>query len=148
MKQIRTGNEYEISLRADLRWANLRWADLRGADLADTCLDPNANPNGDSTEFMRDGDFVVGYRTAISPIMGGEGYVAGKTYEATVFSVAETECHPGLYLCPTPIGLEGAKLKVWAKPDEIHRAGTNWRCKKFYKVENYDENPQPEKALI
>ena len=59
-------------------------------------------------------------------------------YEQTydVFSVSDTECHPGLYLWPT---LKQAKefsgdvefIKVRTKKTEVHKAGKKWRCRWF-----------------
>lgn len=132
---------------ADLRWANLRWAnitetDLSGADLTranlyganlhGTCLDPMTPPNGDAEEFetVDDGQWCVGYRTANSPWMHGPGYNVGGLYEAPVFSVSNTECHPGIFVCPT---VESAKecgdeiIKVIFRPWECHHVGEKHR---------------------
>jgi len=139
---------------ADLRDADLRGADLSGADLRDadlkrakrskTVLDPTITPNGDVAGFARKGRFVFGYRSANSCCMNETfEYVVGKRYVASVFSVADTECHPGLYLFPT---LEAAQefgkdrtvpgyIKCRALASHGHRAGNKWRFKAFTVVE-------------
>ena len=126
--------------RANLREADLRWANLCGANLGGTCLDPAGKSNGDVATFARDGGLVVGYRTANSPVVGGAGYESGKTYTAPVFSVADTECHPGLYLAPTIYSVErpGPYVKVWARPEDVHKAGTKWRAREFVRVESVE----------
>lgn len=121
---------------ADLRGAKLRDADLRDADLTDTALDPRRWPNGEHEgfEIMRDdtGTWVRGYRTVTSPYMGGNGYHPGELYEAPVFSTCDTECHPGLYLCPTPsVGHAGRVIEVYTRPWLVHKAGAKYRCPWF-----------------
>jgi len=49
--------------RADLTRADLTRANLSGAYLSGSCLDPSNTPNGATTEFEQDGEFVTGYRT-------------------------------------------------------------------------------------
>ena len=140
---------------ANLRKANFRWANLEGANLEETnlmevdfyganlkttCLDPGNKPNSLCSGFKRDEEFIIGYRTKTSPVVNGEGYKEGATYVAPYFSTATTECHPGLYLCPSLYLVkmdhpDELYIKVWAKSKETHRAGNKWRCKKFYKVE-------------
>jgi len=130
--------------RADLRGANLSGAYLSRANLSGTCLDPSNSPSGAGDSFRKTSHGrVLGYRTQRSTCVGSAEYKPGKTYTAPVFSTAETECHPGLYLWPT---LEQAQewaqewaecysadgiIKVSAKAVDVHSAGDKWRCKSF-----------------
>lgn len=127
---------------AHLQWAHLGGADLKGAHLAGTCLDPAAAPNGDCARFKGSPGWRYGYRTASSPVMGGPGYVVGHLYEAPVFSVARTECHPGLYVCPT---IDGAKargagpiVRVRFRAPDCHSAGDKWRVRRFAVIEEVE----------
>ena len=127
--------------RAALGGADLNGADLGGADLTGTCLDPVNTPNADVAGFELDADgYVVGYRTAGSPTMGGPGYEIGRRYESPWFSTAPTECHPGIYLFPTVAALrqfarrDAAYLnqtivQVRTLPEAVHHAGTKWRAR-------------------
>jgi len=115
---------------ANLSWAYLSGADLSGADLSETCLDPSRAPNGDTAGFAPDGEHVIGYRTRGQPTMGGPAYEDGQEYAAPWFSTADTECHPGLYLCPTAEGMTDP-IRVRALAADVHRAGSKWRCKRF-----------------
>jgi len=129
-------------IRADLTRANLSGADLTRADLtranlsraylSGSCLDPSNTPNGATTEFEQDGEFVTGYRTRTQPTIGGPDYQDGQTYHAPWFSTCPTtECHPGLYLCPTTNNLYEDIIKVRARATDIHKVGSKWRCKEF-----------------
>ncbi len=115
---------------ADLWDANLWHADLQGADLRGTILDPGNTPNADTEAFARVDEWVLGWRTPNSPIIGGPGYAPGGIkYTAPVFSTCpETECHPGLYLRPIK---EQGDIMVLARAEDIHRVGGKWRCRKF-----------------
>jgi len=115
---------------ADLSGADLRGANLSGADLSETCLDPSRAPNGDTAGFAPDGEHVIGYRTRGQPTMGGPAYEDGQEYAAPWFSTADTECHPGRYLCPTAEGMTDP-IRVRALAADVHRAGSKWRCRKF-----------------
>jgi len=121
--------------RADLRSANLFRSDLSGANLQGTCLDPENIPNGDVVGFERCGRYVIGYRTRKAGHIGM--YRDGRTYTANFFSVANTECHPGLYIWPT---LWQSKLfsrmnvehiRVYVLPEDVHHAGIKYRCRMF-----------------
>ena len=124
---------------ADLRGADLCDADLYGANLCDadlygTVLDPDAAPNGEADEFTRDGECVIGYRTRQAGHI--DKYRDGRFYSADWFSIADTECHPGLYLWPTlkdAIGFSGEvpMIRVRTRPECIHKAGTKYRCQWF-----------------
>jgi hypothetical protein len=126
---------------ADLHGAYLYGANLRGANLSRTCLDQNNKANGNVDGFEHEGDHVIGYRTARSIYCGETIYEPGKEYIAPVFSTAETECHPGLYLWPTPddaISWSGKHnsdrheiVGVRALASDVHKAGNKWRCRKF-----------------
>jgi hypothetical protein len=131
---------------ANLSWVNLRGADLRGADLyradlswaniSDTCLGPMRPPNGDvkGFELIDGGNWAVGYRTGGSPHLGGPGYQTGESYAAPVFSTSDTECHPGLFVCPS---VEAARkwgsdiIKVIFRPWDCHKAGAKHRVREF-----------------
>jgi hypothetical protein len=126
---------------ADLSGATLSRADLSGANLAGTVLDPKNKPNANVTGFVRDGDYVVGYRTDVSYANNDEmRYEVGKTYTAPVFSTCDTECHPGIYLFPT-IDAAGRfvsgrewrirVIEVKAKATDVHKAGEKWRAKEI-----------------
>ena len=121
---------------ADLKSAYLWLADLRLANLASTCLDPEADPNMQVEEFSQEDGYVVGYRTRATghAVM----YRDDRRYSADVFSVADTECHPGLYLWPT-LGhaytwSKAETIKVLTKATEVHKAGSKWRCRWFQVV--------------
>jgi len=131
---------------ADLRRTDLRWTKLDGADLRGTCLDPANIPNGEADEFERDADpeWVVGYRTVHSPwVRSNIRYTRG-IYKAPWFSTADdTECHPGLYLCPTKDEVEAEHpkaiiIRVLTRPEAIHKAGRKYRCKWFVVEESLE----------
>lgn len=124
----------------------LRWADLSGAYLSDTCLDPmhaaNADVTGYEIQTTRNGEtWCVGYRTGRSVCVGSTAYEPGTIHEAPVFSVADTDCYPGLYVFPTPEAVrEWGKrnninypeiVRVWFRAVDCHRAGDKWRVRWF-----------------
>ena len=119
---------------ANLSGANLGGADLRSAKLSESWLDPEKKANGDVEGFVTVGTHVTGYRTRKAGHI--DKYRDGWTYSADWFSVADTECHPGLYLWPT---LAQAKefspndelISVSAPAEHVHKAGTKWRCRWF-----------------
>jgi len=121
---------------ANLHEADLSEADLRGADLSETCLDPMQPPNGDvkGFELIDGGNWAVGYRTCDSPHLGGPGYQIGESYVVPVFSTSGTECHPGLFVCPS---VEAAQkwgsdiIKVIFRPWDCHKAGEKHRVREF-----------------
>ena len=126
--------------RANLSGANLFRAylsevNLFRAHLSGTCLDPDAMPNADTIGFCIKEGFVVGYRTRTAERI--DKYRDGRFYSADLFSVSETERHPGLYLWPTlqqARGFSGGNselIVVRTKPSEVHRAGDKWRCRWF-----------------
>jgi hypothetical protein len=115
---------------ANLQFANLQFANFQDANLQNTCLDPTNVPNGICTDFEKCGQYVVGYRTQAS------GYLVGKTYTASVFSTCpKTECHPGLYICPTKEQVLKhycyPLIRVYVKPEDIHKVGDKYRCRMF-----------------
>jgi len=121
---------------AHLEDANLRGANLRGAHLQNTCLDPENVPNGRVTAFERTPDgLIIGYRTRKAGHI--DRYRVGRHYSADFFSTADTECHPGLYLCPT---IEDARkhgediIMVHTRPEHVHQAGKKYRCREFFVV--------------
>ena len=154
-------------VRADLSEANLRGADLRGAflrgaflreaflrgaDLRGTVLDPERAPNADCASFADDPGrpgYVIGWRTRRSTHVGDTEYAPGGIYRAPVFSVAETECHPGIYLWPTREDAQAwltnrvsdDVVEVRARRADIHHAGTKWRAREIEVV-----IPSPEAA--
>jgi len=131
-----------ILYMADLTGANLTDTKLSGANLSGavtrgTVLDPVNTPNAEVSAFreIRDRNnttWCIGYRTSNSPNMSGPPYLAGELREAPIFSTAPTDCHPGIFVCPT---LEDAKdwgddvVKVIFRPEECHRAGGKWRVR-------------------
>ena len=127
---------------ADLTGANLKGANLRGANLTGTCLDPLAAAN---SEWPEPGDECVGYRSRKLGALQGtpRELLDGENVVAPVFSVSDTECHPGLYVWPK---LEHAD--AWAASEngqacgaevvrvtfarrDVHRAGGKWRVRRF-----------------
>jgi hypothetical protein len=118
---------------ANLREANLREANLWEANLENTCLDYIKYANGevDGFETLPIG-WCVGYRTADSPHLGGPEYQEGELRECTIFSVSDTECHPGIFVLPK---IEDVKqwgntvVKVIFRPWECHKAGSKWRVR-------------------
>lgn len=125
---------------ADLQGADLRGADIDGANIQGTCLDPMAavNPPARGTfleERTRSGMvWLHGFRTANSPIMWvSHRYEVGKVYTAPVFSVATTECHPGLYVHPaTPIKYyPGPYVEVIFRDFDVHQADKKYRVREF-----------------
>lgn len=126
---------------ADLEGADLARADLTGAILTDTCLDPSspipAITDDDIVEagLEIDGDYVIGWRTARSMHAGSTEYVPGMRYVAAYFSVAATECHPGLYFASRAWVQseypESDHIRVRCARADLHRAGKKWRCRSF-----------------
>ena len=134
---------------ADLSWANLRLADLnnadlRNADLTGTCLDPTAEipPISDdditSAGLEIVGDRVYGWRTRDSQHVGSTTYEPGKCYTAQYFSIADTECHPGIYLASAEWlnkCYQGRVIvRCYCLRSELHKAGDKWRCKRLWVV--------------
>jgi hypothetical protein len=139
---------------ATLRYASLRGADLMGANfrgnnligidlskanLCGTVLDPMAIPNGQADKFERLDGWCVGYRTKDSPFIGSNVYKVGEWYQAPIFSVCETECHPGLYVFPkkgnvweyTNFDIGHGTIKVLFKDYDCHKAGDKYRVREF-----------------
>ena len=127
--------------QANLFQANLEGANLRGANLKDTCLDPDAQlPILSNEEITQagleiDGEWVYGWRTKRSRVVGNTIYESG-VYTAPVFSIdTSSECHPGIYIAG----------KTWLKENysdveivrcrcrriELLHAGDKWRCKQL-----------------
>jgi hypothetical protein len=149
--------------RADLRGANLNRANLRGAnlsgaclgganlsganlgraDLSGTCLDQTNKPNmiGKFEEF--ESGWLIGYRTKNSPHGFDTGpYKVGQERWAHQFSTDDTECHPGLFICPT---IDEAKdwgntiVSVIFRPWELHKAGNKHRVRWFIVWEDINQ---------
>lgn len=137
-------------LRTDLRGADLRGANLRDVYLQDvdltmvkldnTCLDPMAAGNcyawGYEKHVTRSGQvWCRGYRTRRQPLMKGPDYVDGCWYEAPIFSVADTDCHPGLHVCATAEDAEqwGSQvISVWFREVDLHHAISKDRVRSFW----------------
>lgn len=131
---------------ADLRGAYCTGADLRGANIRGTHLDPDAPPPtvddwGGLDVREADGPvgrdlYVYGARTVRSEHCGDTEYVPGRCYVAPHFSVAPTECHPGIYLATHEWLDEGdystARVEVCALARETHRAGDKFRTKRLW----------------
>ncbi|RLG44721.1 MAG: hypothetical protein DRN81_03830, partial [Thermoproteota archaeon] len=131
----------------DLTNHNLAGLHLQGVNLTGTCLDPENKPNGDVEGFEvdpTDSSRVIGYRTRKSLFNGDLEMVDGETYTAPVFSTAETECHPGLYLYPTAHTVDAfckehnvrhyEIIRVTTRSCDVHRAGSKWRTKELQVV--------------
>jgi len=127
---------------AKLEGSDLYRANLWGADLKGTCLDPTNKPNGNVKDFTHEDEYVIGYRTRTAGHICS--YMDNYTYSADWFSTAETDCHPGLYIWPTPqLAIKWAELainwigntfeiiKVLVRPRDVHKASDKWRCKQF-----------------
>ena len=128
--------------KANLSWAKLDgtslwYANLAGAILEGTCLDPANTPNGRAEDFAPyENRLVIGYRSRKASHI--DEYRDGRTYSADWFSTADTEYHPGLYLSPSiPHACESVSpsrkeiIAVVTHPEDIHRAGSKWRCRWF-----------------
>ena len=123
---------------ANLRGANLFDADLCGANLRGTCLDQTRTPNMVASGFEAiEDDWLIGYRTKLSPYGIDNGpYLVGQERWAHEFSVSDTECHPGIFVCPT---LREARewtdehnpniVAVIFRPWELHKAGRKHRVR-------------------
>jgi hypothetical protein len=83
--------------------AYLQGANLRRAKLENTILDPTNIPQGKVNLFEKLGkNWLIGYRTKNSPVIDKKHvYEIGELYEANAFSTSKTDCHPGLFVCPT-----------------------------------------------
>jgi len=130
---IRTNLRGADLTRADLTRADLTRADLTRADLSNTILDPNNIPNGGKSEWDDAGDgFVFGYRSMSQPYMNGPDYQVGQTYVAPVFSACpNTECHPGLYLCPSPKNIRAPVIRVKTRRADLHSVRNKHRTRRF-----------------
>jgi hypothetical protein len=120
--------------------AYLGHANLRGAHLGGTCLDPqNEIPPVTDAEIRAAGmhirgEYVYGWRTARSQHNGRTEYVAGTVHVAPIFSTADTDCHPGIYLA----GLSWFRKKYHSAPrvrvrclrTDLHKVGDKWRARK------------------
>ena len=121
---------------ADLTRADFAGVDLTGAKLTRTYLDPAAQPNRDVANFARaDDGRCIGWRTRTSQHCGSTEYTPG-VYTAPWFSVAPTECHPGLYCYPAREQVENEYpdaevIEVRFDAADCHRAGRKWRVKTF-----------------
>ena len=127
--------------RANLSGADLIGADLREANLCETCLRVDAVPNGQVDGFKPDKDmpgWILGYRTRDTSA-AGRTLGDGRIYGCEVFSVADTECHPGWYLWPSV-----AQSRVFSgsvelvcvrtRPESVHRTGTKWRTREIWVI--------------
>jgi len=135
---------------ANLSGANLSEADLRGANLSEadlswTCLDPDAQLPAISDEEITqagleiDGDWVYGWRTKRSQVVGNAIYEPG-IYTAPVFSVdTETSCHPGIYIAGEAWlrdNYPGTDIvRCRCRRIELLHAGDKWRCKQLEVLE-------------
>jgi hypothetical protein len=73
--------------------------------------------------------------------MNGPAYEVGELRESPYFSTAPTECHPGLYVCPTMSrALEWGDqiMKVIFRPWECHKAGDKYRVRWLIVWEDID----------
>jgi len=132
-------------LEANLSGAYLRGANLSGAYLSWTCLDPDAQLPAISDEEITqagleiDGDWVYGWRTKRSQVVGNAIYEPG-IYTAPVFSVdTETSCHPGIYIAGEAWlrdNYPGTDIvRCRCRRIELLHAGDKWRCKQLEVLE-------------
>jgi hypothetical protein len=117
--------------RANLTRANLTDADLTRANLTGTCLDPEAViPPQDLSGWEQDTEYVYGWRTRRSVYYGSHIYAVG-AHRAPYFSVSsETECHPGIYGCPTREEAERISpdvVRYRARKSDTLCVGAKWR---------------------
>jgi len=132
---------------ANLSGANLSGAGLIGtylfntnfseANLSKTVLDPMNTSNSDISKFelIDSGQWVVGYRSK-RPIRTNPDfcYSVGDRITAPIFSTAETECHPGLYVEPTVDRAwfhSNEVVKVIFRPWDLHKAGGRYRVREL-----------------
>jgi hypothetical protein len=106
--------------------------------LSNTVLDLTNTPNQkiDEFELIDAGNWAIGYRTKNSPHgNNNEDYMVGQLRESHAFSTCcYTECHPGLFVCPTIEKAEewGIKIiKVIFRPWDLHKAGEKHRVPWF-----------------
>ena len=128
--------------RANLSRAYLSRADLSDADLSGTCIDPSApiplisDVTLADAGLRIDGDTVHGFRTTTSQRNGNTVYAPGTHHVAPVFSVADTPCHPGIYLAGSA-WLAEYYSNVPTVPchclrSELHHAGDKFRAKQLW----------------
>ena len=133
---------------AYLQWANLQGAyllgaNLQGANLSGTCLDPLAPIPPISDEDLTrsglviDGDIIRGWRTSQSQHCGSTVYAPSPDpYVAPAFSVAPTDCHPGIYLAGQAWleqNYSGAEIvPCHCLRSELHMAGGKFRAKRLW----------------
>lgn len=127
---------------ANLQEAYLRGVDLQGANLQNTCLDPEAEiPDCNLEDWViREDGRLQGWRTKRSSCVGDNEYKIGQIYRAPVFSIARTECHPGLYVWPTRRDARNwlndypkgeSIIEIAVKPKDLYQVGSKWRCREF-----------------
>jgi hypothetical protein len=126
-----------------LHRVNLREANLSEANLYGTCLDPTCPVFIISdTELARAGleargNFVYGWRTMQSPIVGSHVYTPG-LHTAPVFSIDRyTDCHPGIYLAGAgwldrQDYSRRPRVRCYCRRDELVHAGDKWRCRRLW----------------
>ena len=144
---LRDANLRDANLRGtDLGGTDLGGTDLGGANLRGTGLAMSAPANGDVAGFATDLDRpgnVIGYRTRTALFNGARRYEDGNQYGVTMFSVTDTECHPGLHVFPSVSALRTwlrGEAKDYADAEIIavsltaswtHHACSKWRTRMF-----------------
>lgn len=126
---------------ANLAGANLEGANLKGTNLEGSCLDPAAPvpPITDADILAAGleitGEYVIGWRTRTSRYVGVCEYIPGQTYEALVFSVSSTSCHPGLYLAGREwlarMYPDAEIVHVRSRRCDLHHVGDKWRTRRL-----------------
>jgi hypothetical protein len=109
--------------------------------LSKTILDPTNTPNCITGGFEAIDDvWVYGYRTRATSAAGLE-LQDDRIYGTEVFSTCDKECHPGWYLWPTlqhsiDFSQQGPYIKVKARKQDIHKAGSKWRSRAIWILGN------------
>ena len=137
---LQGANLHDVNLcKANLRDTNLLNANLAGTRLDGTCLDPMAAAisctSGYEKYVTRSGQvWCRGYRARRQPMMRGPEYVDGQWYEAPVFSVADTDRHPGMRVYSTAAMAKkwGRVIAVWFRETDLHHARGEDRVRAFW----------------
>jgi uncharacterized protein YjbI with pentapeptide repeats len=108
---------------------------FKNANLKNTCLDPNAKPNGNIRGFVTEGEVAIGYRKRCSGRDAYKVYEDGRTYTCPVFSVSPLGDHPGFRVWSNASDIHNWRseeiIKVKILKKHLHCAQNKWRCRQF-----------------